>query len=60
DPANLDDLIGQALAVLDDPAQHQPLGAAAAELVRAHYTRDVCLPRLAERFSMLAATRRKG
>lgn len=43
----------QALAVLDDLAAYRPLGDAAAVHVRAHYARDVCLPRLAERFTDL-------
>jgi glycosyltransferase involved in cell wall biosynthesis len=60
DAANPDALLDQALAVLDDPSQYQPLGDDAADLVRARYSRDVCLPQLAERFSSLAATRRKG
>jgi glycosyltransferase involved in cell wall biosynthesis len=47
----------QALAVLADPAAHRPLGDLAAELVRARYAQDVCLPRLAEQFSALAADR---
>ena len=60
DPVDHDALIRQALAVLDDPAGHQPLGTAAAELVRSRYSQEVCLPRIAERFSMLAASRRRG
>jgi glycosyltransferase involved in cell wall biosynthesis len=44
----------QALAVLDDPAAHRPLGDAAAELVRREYSQDACLPRLAEQFNRLA------
>jgi glycosyltransferase involved in cell wall biosynthesis len=50
-------LVRQALAVLADPPTHQPLGAAAAALVKEHYAQDVCLPRLAEQFSALAAAR---
>jgi hypothetical protein len=49
----------QALSVLADPAAHRPLGDAAAELVRARYAQDVCLPRLAEQFSALAAAQGK-
>jgi glycosyltransferase involved in cell wall biosynthesis len=47
-------LVRQALAVLTDPAAHRPLGHAAAAAVRQRYARDVCLPRLAEKFSVLA------
>jgi glycosyltransferase involved in cell wall biosynthesis len=60
DTANPDDLVRQGRAVLDDPSQHQPLGDAAAELIQKRYARDVCLPVVAERFSGLAETRRKG
>ena len=60
DAANPDELFARRWRYSTDPAQHQPLGDAAAELVRSRYTRDVCLPQLAERFSKLAATRRKG
>jgi glycosyltransferase involved in cell wall biosynthesis len=49
----------QAQAVLADPAAHRPLGDAAGELVRARYAQDVCLPRLAEQFSALAAAQGK-
>jgi glycosyltransferase involved in cell wall biosynthesis len=55
-----DGLLRQALAVLDDPAGHRPLGDAAAELVRGRFSHDACLPRIADRFSTLAASRRKG
>jgi glycosyltransferase involved in cell wall biosynthesis len=44
----------QALTVLDDPAAYRPLGDAAADLVRRHYSQDACLPRLAETFNELA------
>jgi glycosyltransferase involved in cell wall biosynthesis len=54
DPANIDAWEQQALAVLDDPAAFRPLGEAAAVLVEERYTQDVCLPRLAERFTRLA------
>jgi glycosyltransferase involved in cell wall biosynthesis len=43
-----------ALAVLANPAAYQSLGTAAAELVHERYSREVCLPRLAERFAVLA------
>jgi glycosyltransferase involved in cell wall biosynthesis len=52
-----DALTRQALAVLADRALHRPLGDAASLLVREHYSHDVCMPRLAERFTALAATR---
>jgi glycosyltransferase involved in cell wall biosynthesis len=44
-----------ALAVVADPGAYRPLGDAAAATVRQRYARDVCLPRLAEQFSALAA-----
>ncbi|MFI5453976.1 MAG: glycosyltransferase [Isosphaerales bacterium] len=50
-------LARQALAVLADPAAYRPLGDAAAATVREVYARDVCLPRLAEQFSALAAAK---
>ncbi len=54
DPADVHAWEKQALAVLDNPAAHRPLGAAAAELARQRYSRDANLPKLAERFSRLA------
>ncbi len=54
DPGDADGLLRQALAVLDDPAGHRPLGEAAADLVRQPYSQDACLPRLAEQFNRLA------
>jgi glycosyltransferase involved in cell wall biosynthesis len=59
DGDNVDAFTRQALSVLADRAAHRPLGDAAAELVRARYAQDVCLPRLAERFSALAAAQGK-
>jgi glycosyltransferase involved in cell wall biosynthesis len=53
-------IIRQALPVLDDPAAHRSLGQAAAELIRERYARDVCLPNIAERFSSLASSGRRG
>jgi glycosyltransferase involved in cell wall biosynthesis len=50
----------QALAVLASLAHFRPLGDAASVMVREKYSQDVCLPRLAERFSALAAGRRKN
>ena len=52
-----DALARRALAVLEDPAAHRPLGDAAAVLVRERYSQDACLPRLAEQFVSLAADR---
>ena len=54
DPADPDAMARKALAVLGDPAAHRPMGEAAAALVRARYSQDACLPRLAERFNALA------
>ena len=55
DVRDADGLARRALAVLDDPAAHRPLGDAAAALVRERFSQDVCLPRLAEQFGSLAA-----
>jgi glycosyltransferase involved in cell wall biosynthesis len=60
DVSDPDGAVRLALAVLDNPDEHCHLGYAAAEQVRARYSRDSCLPAIAERFSMLAATRRQG
>ena len=53
DFADLDAVLRQAIAVLDNPDEHRPLGHAAAELVQSRYSQEVCLPVLAERFSSL-------
>ena len=50
---------GQALAVLADIAGYRSLGEAASVLVREHYSQDVCMPRLAERFTALAGAGRQ-
>jgi len=52
-----DALTRQALAVLADLAAHRPLGEAGSLLVRENYSQDVCLPRLAERFTAIASAR---
>jgi glycosyltransferase involved in cell wall biosynthesis len=54
DPRDADAALCTALAALDDPAAHRPIGEAAADEVRARYDQDVCLPRLAERLVELA------
>jgi glycosyltransferase involved in cell wall biosynthesis len=60
EPSESGELTRRALAVLEDPAAHRPLGESAAELVRSRYSRDVCLPALADRFQALAESRRRG
>ncbi len=55
DARDADSLARWALAVLDDPAAHRPLGDAAAELIRQRYSQDVCLPQLADQLGRLAA-----
>jgi glycosyltransferase involved in cell wall biosynthesis len=55
DCRDTDALARQALAVLADRASYRPLGDAASKMVREQYAQDGCLPRLAERFSALAA-----
>ena len=57
DGRDTESLAGQALAVLADPAAYRPLGDAAAATAREHYSQDVCLPRLADQFSALAAAK---
>jgi glycosyltransferase involved in cell wall biosynthesis len=57
DGRDAEGLARQALAVLADPAAHRPLGDAAAVWVQERYSQDVCLLRLAEQFSALAAAR---
>jgi glycosyltransferase involved in cell wall biosynthesis len=54
EPADADAWERQALAVLQDPAAHRPLGDAAGELIRRQFAQDVTLPTLAERFTQLA------
>jgi glycosyltransferase involved in cell wall biosynthesis len=44
-----------AQATLDDPAAHQPLGAAAASMARERYGQDMTLPHLATLFDRLAS-----
>jgi glycosyltransferase involved in cell wall biosynthesis len=43
----------QALAVLDNPQAHRPLGDAAAEVARQVYSREVNMPKLAEWFAAM-------
>src|SRR5205807_4667180 len=43
----------QARPILDDPAAHQPLSAAAASMVRETYGQDITLPHLARLFDQL-------
>jgi glycosyltransferase involved in cell wall biosynthesis len=45
-----------AVAVLDDPASHHPLGEAAAATIREQYARDVVLPELARFLNEAAAS----
>jgi glycosyltransferase involved in cell wall biosynthesis len=60
DPGDPESVVNQALAVLGDPPAHRPLGDAAAELARSRFSREVCLPAIAERFWSLAAAGRRG
>ena len=53
-PDDLDACERLALAALDDPAAHRPLGEAAAASARERYDRDVTLPRLAALLNRLA------
>jgi len=49
--------VRQARAVLADPAGFEPIGTSAGRLVRERYSHEVCLARLAERFTTLALGR---
>jgi glycosyltransferase involved in cell wall biosynthesis len=57
DGQDTDGFFQTALAVLANPAAYRPLGDTAAPLVQDRYSQDVCLPRLAEQFSLLAGAR---
>jgi glycosyltransferase involved in cell wall biosynthesis len=59
DAGDEDGLARLVLEVLADPARYRPLAHAASVLVREHFAQDVCLPRLAERFSALAEAGRE-
>jgi glycosyltransferase involved in cell wall biosynthesis len=59
DAADAGAVARRALAVLDDPAGHRPMGDAAAALIRRRYSQDACLPLLAEQFSGLALAGRR-
>lgn len=59
DPDDPEALARQAMAVLDDPAAHRPIGDAAADRVRRQYSQDACIPRLAERFDALTMSGRR-
>jgi glycosyltransferase involved in cell wall biosynthesis len=43
---DVDGFVAQAGQVLDDPARFEPLGQAGVEMIRNHYSLDVCLPRM--------------
>lgn len=43
---DIDGMVQQALAVLDDLAQFRPLGQRGIELIKEQYSLDVCLPRM--------------
>lgn len=53
-PEDPDAMARRALAVLKDPSDYRPIGESAAALVQGRYSRDVNLPRLAERLQALA------
>ncbi len=55
DGEDADGLVRTALTVLADLAAYRPLGDAAAKLVQERFSQDVCLPRLAEKFSLLVS-----
>lgn len=52
-----DSWVRQARAVLNDPAKFRPIGKSAGRLVRERFSHEVCLARLAERFTALALGR---
>jgi glycosyltransferase involved in cell wall biosynthesis len=51
---DIDSLAETALRVLDDPAAHRPLGAAAREEMQAKYSLDVAIPQLKAYFERVA------
>lgn len=57
-PEGLDAAERMALAVLDDPDGHRPIGDAAAALVRERFSQDACLPGLAALLDRLVAGRK--
>ncbi|HWE34973.1 MAG TPA: glycosyltransferase [Isosphaeraceae bacterium] len=54
-PGDVETLARLALAALDDPAGHRPLGEAAAAAARERFAREVTLPRLAALLNRLVA-----
>ena len=54
DFCDVDGLAAAALDVLRDPAAYRPLGDAAAELIRQHYSVDVLLPELVRFYEFIA------
>lgn len=59
DPGDPEAMARQALAVLEDPAAYRPLGDSAAAVARCRYSRDTCIPRLADHLDALATTGRR-
>ena len=57
---DVDGFVDQACKVLDNPGEYKPLGAAGAELIRAKYSLDVCLPRMLELYEQAWSARLGG
>lgn len=52
-------LVSAALRVLDDPAEHAPLGEAARRRIEEKYSEDVCIPALRDYFERVASRGRR-
>jgi glycosyltransferase involved in cell wall biosynthesis len=53
---DVEGIAARASQVLDDPAAFRPLGAAGAEMIRNHYSLDVCLPQMLDLYEQAAST----
>lgn len=59
DPSDTSAMVDRAMAILNDPSEYRPIGEAAAAMIRERFSRNVCLPRLAERFNDLVLSGRR-
>lgn len=57
---DIDRLTRAALAVLDDPAEYRPIGAAARTLLEERYSLDACIPGLKDYFERIAAAGKRA
>ena len=51
---DVDQLVNQALDILENQAEHQPLGKAARRLIESQYSLEVCVPALRDYFERVA------